>query len=240
MVVRVAAALGFLLSVLAVAWSPPLDDFWLTLASGRDLLAGADAGLALPFTHTPMVEGAINPQWGAQLLFAVGGSVGVALGLHVALVAGGLLLTLRRGLTRSTVTAAVLAMLAALVVLGPHLAPRVQSFSILLFPLALLLLERGARRWWLPIAYGGLVLAWANVHGAFVLGQILPPLLLVGPLLGAVRARTLGHVLRENRPLLVTAAIALIVPLINPAGSALYAYAYGQAGNEAVRSLATE
>jgi len=232
--------LALLAAFLAVAWSAPLDDFWLTLASGRELLAGAAPGKALPFTHSPMVEGAINAQWGAQLLFALPDSVEVALALQVALVASGLLLTYWRVLTCSTPTAAGLAMLVAFVVLRPFLVPRVQAFSILLFPLALILLERNVRSRWLPIAYGAIMLFWSNVHGAFVLGQALPLLLLAGPLLAAVRSGRFADTARDNWVLLSVAVVALAAPLMNPVGVALYPHAYGLAGKEIVQRLAPE
>jgi len=232
--------LALLLGVVSVALSAPLDDFWLSIASGRELLAGADLGRALPFTHTPMVEGAINPQWGAQLLFAISDSAALAVAVQVALVASGLLLIYWRALTRTSVMGAALAMLVALAVLKPFLIPRVQALSLLFFPVALLLIERRGQGRWLPIAYGALMLIWANVHGAFVLGQGLPLAFLIGPLVNGLRARKLQSHVRENWPLLITAVIALLVPLINPVGPALYSYAYGQAANKIVLQLATE
>lgn len=232
--------LALLIAFLAVAWSAPLDDFWLTLASGREILSGAEPGKALPFTHSPMVDGAINAQWGAQVLLAAPRNIEVALALQVALVAGGLLLVYRRVLTGSTATAGVLAMLSAFVVLRPFLVPRVQAFSILLFPVALILIERRVRSWWVPAAYAALMLVWSNVHGAFVLGQVLPLLFLMEPVLMAIRTRKVRETVVENRQLLIIAAVALLVPLVNPVGAALYSHAYGIVGNEEVRRLAPE
>lgn len=233
MVARAVAILAAALALVAVAWSPPLDDFWLTLASGRAILGGADPGRALPFTHTAMQPGAINPQWGAQVVLAAPGSLEIALALSAAFVFAGLLVTYVRGLARASLVASTVALLLALAVLGPHLVPRAQSFSILLLPIALLLLELAGRRWWLPLAYGLLVVAWANLHGAFILAPLVAGLWLLGRLVSGGR-------LRDELPVLVTVALAVVAPLLNPAGATLYAYALGQAGNPAVRALATE
>ena len=70
---------AFVVVILVVGWSLPIDDFWLSVASGRAIAEGADLTRALPFRWTEEVSGTLNPQWGAQVLLGWHGSLGVAL-----------------------------------------------------------------------------------------------------------------------------------------------------------------
>jgi hypothetical protein len=160
------------ISVLIIGWSLPIDDFWLTIASGRAIADGADVAAALPFSWTEEVPGALNPQWGAQLLLGAHGSLAVALVINAALLAAGLGLSVFRAARRAGGVAIAIALLLTFTALAPHLLARAQSFSIALLPLALVMLERFSGRAWLPLAYGLLIVAWANLHGAFVIGQL--------------------------------------------------------------------
>src|SRR5687768_3325506 len=76
--------------LVVVGWSLPIDDFWLSIASGRAIAHGADLTRALPFSWTEVVPGALNPQWGAQILLGWHGSLGVALAVNAALIGSGL------------------------------------------------------------------------------------------------------------------------------------------------------
>jgi hypothetical protein len=227
------AALG--LAVFLAACSLPIDDFWLSLASAREIAGGADPGQAISLTWIPTIPGAINPQWGAQLIFGATGTIWGALAVNSALIVIGLLVTLARTRRRASSTAASIAMLLMVGALAPHLLARAQSFSICLLPVALLLLERRPAPRWLPLGFGILMVAWANLHGAFVIGQL------------AALAALLGELMRTRRgqpaaPLLLggTALVSLLAPLVNPAGLGLLAYAYGQPGLDVVRSISIE
>lgn len=221
-----ALSIGFV----ATAYSLPIDDFWLTLASGAALLDGAPIDRALDFTWTPMLDGALNPQWGAQLIFAAPDSVGGALAINAALIAIGLLTTVQRTARRATGSAVAIAMLLVVAAIAPHLLARAQSFSIALMPVALLLLARYRNPAWLPVAYGLVMVVWANTHGAFVIGQI--------AVLAALVAAMVG---RTNRVVLATTAVvALLAPLANPSGLELFGYAYGQPGLELIRQISVE
>jgi len=222
-----ALAIGFAV----VAFSLPIDDFWLTLASGREIAAGADVARAIPLSWTPSVDGALNPQWGAQVLLGLPGWLPWALLLNAALIATGLLLTLERARRRAAPAAVAIAMLLGIAVLAPHLLARAQSFSIALFPAALLLLERGRGRLWLPLAYGALMAVWANLHGAFVIGQLAAAAAFAGALL-------------ERRPgmllLALTFLVALVAPMLNPVGPALIVYAVNQPASDLIRLISVE
>lgn len=228
------AALG--LGVLLAGLSLPIDDFWLSLASARAILDGADPGLATPLTWVPTLPGAINPQWGAQLVFGAAGPAWTALVVNGLLIAVGLIVTAARTNARAGAAATAIAMLLMLGALAPHLLARAQSFSIALVPVALLLLERRPSPRWLLIGYGLLLAVWANLHGAFVIGQVAALALFVGELarwrMG--RAQALPGIMG------VTALAALVAPLLNPAGIGLLAYAYGQPGLDVIRSISVE
>jgi hypothetical protein len=227
-------ALG--MGVLLAAFSLPIDDFWLSLASARAIAGGADPAHAIGLTWVPTVDGAINPQWGAQLLLGAPGSTWGALALNGALIAAGLVVTAVRSRRRAGAGATAIAMLLMLAALAPHLLARPQSFSIALVPVALLLLERRPPARWLPIGYGLLLAAWANLHGAFVIGQLAAVAALAAEL---VRWRT-GKQPAYPAIFGATAAAALVAPLLNPAGIELLAYAYGQPGLDLIRSISVE
>lgn len=231
--VPVGALVAWVVVVLGAAiaaWSLPIDDFWLTLASGRELVDGASPTEPLPFSWTDERDGSINPQWGAQLVLGASGSLGLALAINAALIATGLLITGVRSTARATAVPAAVAVLVALPALAPHLLARAQSFSIALFPLALLLLERYGARRWLPVAYGALMLVWANLHGAFVIGQFAAVAWLLQSLLQR-RSRAIAG---------LTVFAAMLVPFANPAGAELVRYAYAQPATDVVRFISVE
>lgn len=220
----------FAVVVVVVGWSLPIDDFWLSVASGQAIADGADVTRAIPFSWTEEVPGALNPQWGAQILLGGHGSLAVALAVNAALIGVGLGATAVRSATRARGVIVAGAMLVILTALAPHLLARAQSFSIALLPIALILLERFGTRSWLPIAYGLLMVAWANLHGGFVIGQ------------AAAVAWLVGAVVRRQgiRVAVTTAVVAGIAPLVNPAGADLLAYAYGQPASDIVTSISVE
>jgi hypothetical protein len=227
-----ALALGFLVA----AFSLPIDDFWLSLRSGQAILAGADPGRAMDLTWTPMVPNAINPQWAAQLLLGAPGWLGWALAVNAALIAAGLAVTAARARNRASSVATGLAMIVVIGVLAPHLLARAQSFSIALLPALLLLLDRRPAPRWLPLAVAFLMIAWANLHGAFVIGQ-----LAVGvSLLVELRAWRRGGAGARPATLALATAAALLAPLVNPAGIELLRYAYAQPALDIVRSISVE
>lgn len=225
------AALG--LALVLAAFSLPIDDFWLSLASAREISAGADPARAINLTWIPTLPGAINPQWGAQLIFGASGTTWGALAVNGVLISVGLIVTVVRTRHRAGVTATAIAMLLMLGVLAPHLLAQAQSFSIALVPVALLLLERRPPPRWLPIGYGLLLVVWANLHGAFVIGQVAAVAVFAGEL---VRWR-MGKVPAFPWVIGLTAGVSMAAPLLNPAGFGLLAYAYRQPGLDVIRSI---
>ena len=228
------AALG--LGVVLAAFSLPIDDFWLSHASARQIADGADPARAIDLTWLPTLPDAINPQWGAQLVLGALGSAWGALLVNGVLIGTGLIVTAARSRARAGAAATAIAMLLMLGALAPHLLARAQSFSIALVPVALLLLERRPSPRWLPIGYGILLAVWANLHGAFVIGQVAALCIFVGEL---ARWR-MGKGQAFPAVMGLTALAALVGPLLNPAGIGLLAYAYGQPGLDVIRSISVE
>ena len=225
------------LAFVVVAWSLPIDDFWLSMASGRAILGGADATHAIPLTWLPTVPGALNPQWGAQLLLGLDG-LWWALALNALLLVAGLGLTLERMRPRAGSAAVAVAALLGLAVLAVHLLARAQSFSVALLPLTLLLLERLSGRWWLVPALGLITAAWANLHGAFIVGQLAAGCWAAGTAWAWWRSRAVpGAAVLVH---VAAFAVTVVAPLANPAGAALLGYAYGQGTSDLVRSISVE
>ena len=227
LVAIVAIFMGFVVTALSL----PIDDFWLTIASGRAIAAGADPTLPIDFSWTPHVPGALNPQWGAQVLLGAHGSLVVALVLNSLLIATSLVLTLVRTARRCPPTPTAVALLLVIAALAPHLLARAQSFSLALFAASLLLLELGRGRWWLPPAFALLVAAWANLHGAFPVAIF------------AVFAWLVGSLVEPRRGAAVyaaTLALSLIAILANPVGFDLVAYVVSQPASDVIRSISVE
>lgn len=228
------------LAAFVVALAPPIDDYWLALASAREVLAGADLARAVPLSWIPQVAGALNPQWLAQLVLGVP-PLPLSLAINAALLGVGFVLTMLRSRATASTTATAVAMLIVVAVVAPHIIVRPQSFSFALLPLALLLLDRFSARPWLPLAYGGLVALWANLHGAFVIGQVAAVAAATAAVLSSV-IPALGPSPGERRLAIAvaTAAAALLGSLANPAGHELLVYAYGQGASGLIRELSIE
>ena len=187
-------------------------------------------------TYTFTVAGAtwLDQQWLAQVLLALvhrAGGWELLLVLRAALVAAstGLLalVAVARGARPRT---AVLLALAGFMLAAPALALRPQLLAITLFA-AVLLLVAGRHRhpraaWAIPF----LVVAWANIHGSFVLAPIV---------LGYA---WLDDLARGRRALV---AFALVVvgsacTLLTPFGVSAWTYAAGIGANPVIAAQATE
>jgi hypothetical protein len=133
---------------------------------------------SVPFASAP-TSGWVNPTVLGELIFhwlwALLGERGLILAQVTAALAG--FAALARGLRRATANGAAAAGVLFLVLVGSLpavLVARNQLFSLILFPLLLLLLERESeapsRRIWLAVP---LLALWANLHGAVLVGYAL-------------------------------------------------------------------
>ena len=187
-------------------------------------------------TYTFTVAGTpwMDQQWLAQVLLALGFRAGgweLLVVLRAALVSAsfGLLAATAMARGARARTASILSLI-AFALAAPALALRPQLFAIATFSLLLLLVARRHRNprlvWLAPL----LVIAWANIHGSFVLA---PMLLGYAWLDDLVR----GRPARASFLLLVVGTAATV---INPFGVGVWAYAAGIGANPAISGQATE
>ena len=194
------------------------------LRAGAEILATGTIPAADMWTFTVAGAPWADQQWGAQAVLAAvyqaGGWAGLFL-LRAILVGAtfGLLAVAahRRNPALGQRTVALI-VLAAFVVATPALALRPQLFGIALLALTLALVadrgRHGRRLWLVPV----IVIAWANLHGSFVLA----PIVLGLAWLEDLHERTP----RAVRTLLV-AFVAALAAFINPLGPAVWGYAAG-------------
>lgn len=152
------------------------DARWL--AAVGSAIADGHLVHAVPFATAP-TSGWVNAPVLGELVFhwlwALLGDRGLVLAQAVAVLAG--FVTLARGLRREVAVGAAAAAVLFFVLVGSLpalLVARNQLFSLILFPLLLLLLERESRdpsrRIWLAVP---LLALWANLHGAVLVGYAL-------------------------------------------------------------------
>ena len=207
------------------------------LRAGSEILRTGAIPAADTWTFTATGLEWVNQQWGAQVILAlkyeVGGWAALALvraGL-VGLIFGLLAYAITRrnpGLPEPTVA---LLVLAAFIVAAPALALRPQLLGIALFALTLALIaDRGRHRrrlWLIPL----LVIAWANIHGSFVLAPVL---------LGLAWLEDLHERVPRAWMTLAVAIVAGLAAAVNPEGLAVWAYAAGLSLDPAVTGRITE
>jgi hypothetical protein len=225
-----------------VAPLPAVDLAYQLRAGGEILDTGAIPSLDT-WTFTAAGAPWLDQQWGAQVLltvvFRLGGWTGLALlraGL-VGLAFGLLLLAIRHRAPRLGPRAAALLVIGAFVVSASALALRPQLLAIDLFAATLLILAIRADRpravWLIPV----LAVAWANVHGTFLLGPALCGLAWLGDLADTPPGR--GGSLRRHRLLLV-GAVATVATVVTPFGPAVWGYVADLASNPTIAGRVSE
>jgi hypothetical protein len=229
---RWAAALATLLLTLVV-FVDVLDDpdLWWHLRAGRWILDNRQLPCCELFSFTAAGAPWTLHEWGFEVVTALArpliGLGGLTLLISTAAWSGlvALLMRLRgRGVPPLVALAAVL--LAAKVA-EPVLGTRPAALSFALMSWMLLLCERqlarGGRAW---LLLPGLMLVWANLHGAFVAGLAVLGLVSVVSL-----ALARDPVSRRRAASLAAATVlAAAAACINPAGPAIYAYTVSVAG----------
>lgn len=221
-------ALGALLAPLStvdLAYAVRAGD--LMRASGR--LLAAD-----PFTFIGDGSAWVDQQWAAQVLLSVvhglGGWPLLAL-LRALLVAVtfGLLLLAVRGAGAGARPAAV-GTLAAFLLAAPALSLRAQSFGLLALAVLLVLIAWRHRRPGLVLLAPVVTLAWANLHGSFVLA---PAVVGAAALDDALARRPAGR-------MLLLAGATLLATFVTPWGPEVWGYASALAASPVVRELVSE
>ena len=244
-IVGIALGIAFIASV-ARAHDLSNDEFW-SLAAGQWMLAHhAFMGLD-PFSYTESHRRWVTDEWGSELalaaLFRAFGSAAYSL---YAIVLGGLSLVTSAAYARALgarggrVVAIVL--LLALGLAGALASDRGLDFSLLWFPLELLILTRARAnpRWLflLPL----LCLLWVNTHGSILLG-----LLVLGVELAwsVVPERFVGrigglHQSTHAGPLALALVGSLAASCITPYGPSLLVYDIGVSRNSQIARYIVE
>jgi hypothetical protein len=201
------------------------------------LMVGAHAVLRTDVFAWPTAgQPWLNQNWGAQVLFyglwRLGGFPLVAVvNALVTVAAWGLVMLACRRLTES------LRVIAGAVLVGYVgslfiFAARPQMLSVLLFAVELYALEVARRRPWALAAIPLLMVVWANLHGAFVVG------------LGLVAVEAMVALWRRDWRaavrLALVAAAATAALLVNPWGAGVLRYAVALSSNHDVTAGVTE
>ena len=229
--VVIALALPALLSLLVPL---PAVDLAYQVRAGDEILATGSLPAVDTWTYTIAGTPWVDQQWLAQVVLALGYRIGgwellavVRAGFVV--VALGLLLAacIERG--ASTRSAAFLSLVAFLLT-APALALRPQLFGIVLFGSLLWLVAVRGRRprlyWLAPL----LVVAWANLHGSFVLA----PLVLAYAWVDDLAAR------RSARTTLAVLVVGSLATLVNPFRIGVWPYALSFGLDPVIRETVSE
>ena len=229
-------ALAILLPALIALLVPlPAVDLAYQVRAGHAILATGSVPRADTWTFTVWGTPWLDQQWLAQVLLAAGHAVGgweLLAVVRAALVGTvtGLLVAVALVVGTGARIGSVLA-LVAFALMAPALALRPQLLGIALFA-GLLLLVAGRRRW--PRAYWlapVLVLAWANVHGSFVLGPVLLGYAWLDDLVAGRPGR------RQSLWVLVIGSLATI---LNPYLFNVWGYAVGIGASGAIAGRVSE
>lgn len=222
-------------------------DFWWHVKVGEIVLQERAIPQADLFSYTVPGRPFIYQSWLAgvflALLYQAGGAGLVILGNTVLLTAAYALLLWHCRAESGNTRLAAAATLAALVVSAGNWAVRPQTFSVGLFVVLYVIVDRfrnGKKGplWLLPV----LLVLWANLHGAFVTGLAV---------LWIVLAAEVGKRWLPRRPfpvmawrrlgwLALAALLSSAAPMLNPVGPRIWSYVLGIWSNPAIRNLIAE
>jgi hypothetical protein len=197
-------------------------DTYLHIAAGRWMLGHLALPLADPFSHSMAGAAWLPHEWLAEIAlaaaFALGGWSGVVL-LAAASFAIAVALLLRLLLERLDPLAALVATVAAIALLMPHLLarPHLLALPLLVVWCGRLFVARDTNRappFWLVPAMA----LWANLHASFVFGLALAGFLAVEAVLSPGPGETRRSVARRWGLFLLAAVMAALVTPYGPAG----------------------
>jgi len=231
----VVVALGSI-GVMQLSVTPSAIDLAYHIRAG-ELMVRAHAVLRTDvFAWTTAGQAWLDQNWGAQVvlygLWRLGGfPLIVVVNALVTVASWGLVILACRERTRNLrviAGAALVGYLGSLFIFSA----RPQMFSVLLFAAELYLLELARRRPWALAAMPLLMVVWANVHGAFIVG------------LGLVGVEAVVALCRRDRRtaarLVLAAAAGAAALLANPWGVGVLRYAVGLPSNPDVTARVTE
>lgn len=233
------------LAAFAAVFAAPADfDYWWHLADGRFIATAHRLPVPDPFSFTASGRSWTAHEWLVELImYQLHLHVGVAgvLAFFGLCMAATVLVVVRAlrgmGLGWLPTTACVALMLTALL---SFLGPRPYVLALLLLAVEFWLIERWSRRgdrriWLLPL----LMWLWANVNASFIIGLLVPLLMLAGDLLAAVFAAPTRARLSApaRRRLSVAVGLALVAACVTPNGPALLLFPFKALGDPMSRYI---
>ncbi|MGO9855877.1 MAG: hypothetical protein ACLPYY_12645 [Acidimicrobiales bacterium] len=222
------------------------DEFW-SLAAGQWMLAHhAIMGLD-PFSYTESHRRWVTDEWGSELALAtLFRAFGAAAYTIYAVVLGGLCLLVSAAYARALgarggrVVAIVL--LLAVGIAGVVVGDRGLDFSLVWFPLELLVLTkaRADPRWLFVLPL--LCVAWVNTHGSILIGLVVLGVELVWSLVPARVVERIGGVRQSPHtgPLALAVLGSVVASCITPYGPGLLAYDLDVARNTQIARYISE
>jgi len=230
---------AFLLPASAVLFSlMQTEDLAYQVRAGELVWRLRDVLRTDPFTFTVAGAPWHNQQWGAQLVLAglhgVSGWRGLAI-VRAAIVGGAVgityLRTKARGAPPSAAACVTFVPFLVCITLPGTLAMRPQLLAVPLFVLSSVVVAERRRRprllWLIPFVS----IAWANVHGSFVLLPLLCAVAFVADVVGR-RERTWATG--------VVTVLAVLAPVATPWGLRSYVYVYNLSTAPIVRTVIDE
>lgn len=225
----------------ALAAALPSVDLAYQLRAGAEILDGGAIPSVDAWTFTVAGAPWLDQQWGAQVLlalvFRLGGWTGLVLlrAVLVALAFGLLLVVVRRRVPALGPAASSLLVIAAFIVSASALALRPQLLAIDLFAATLLVLairrDHPRAAWLIPI----LALAWANLHGTFLLAPALCGLAWIEDL--ATMPASRGS---ARHSMLGVGLVATVATLVTPFGPAAWGYISNLTSNPTIAGRVSE
>jgi hypothetical protein len=243
--VGLALAIGFIAAV-ALDHQLSNDEFW-SLAAGQWMLAHHSLIGLDPFSYTEAHRRWVTDEWGSEVtLAALSRAFGTAAYDIYGIVLGGLCLVASAAYARTqgarggrvVIIVLMLSVGVASVVVGD----RGLDFSLVWFPLELLVLAKARTnpRW--LAALPPLCLLWVNTHGSILLGLFVIGLELLWSLVPAHLVTQIHgtHQSTQSRFLGLALIGSVLASCLTPYGPGLLAYDIGVAGNGQIGKYITE
>lgn len=238
-------AFVLLLCLFVMAVRPITDpDFWWHLRTGQYVWETRSIPHQDIYSYTLPEQPWITHEWLTEValyaIYAVSGQAGLIL-VFALVIAGtfGLLYLRCSGRPYLASFVVVLAAITSAVTWGV----RPQMMSLLLssvFLHTLWLHGQGHKKlvWLMP----PLMVLWANLHGSFLLGVVLPATSLVGGAIDRALGREQQARLKwkDLRRLLVVVALTALAPVVNPNGVRLLVYPFGTLGSPGMQQYIME
>ncbi|MBN2062873.1 MAG: hypothetical protein JW882_20895 [Deltaproteobacteria bacterium] len=212
-----------LLLLITAVWSIPrtVSDLYISLAAGRDVLAGK---LNTPDDWSFSTNGKvwINQNWGADVILyaaqTLGGETGLLAIKFLLLTLTGLFLILALRQLEIPLPPCLLTAALCIAAINVYTILRPNLFTLTLLPLELWLLYQSRMRTWIVWLAVLVVLYWANLHGGFLFGLGMLWLHAACTLLPAL-FKEKGKALKQHWQLPAAAVAALLLAaLANPFG----------------------